>query len=476
MRPLTVIVAIIALASLLLVQSALSAPATQPTGPLGVELQIDGAIGPATSHYIQNGIRYAQQHDAGLILLRIDTPGGLSSAMRDIIKAMLASPVPVVGYVAPSGARAASAGTYILYACQIAAMAPGTNLGAATPVSIGAVSPMPGSHDKSGQSDHSSDNSSASAERRKVVNDATAYIRGLAKLHHRNADWAATAVKHAASLNATQALQKNVVNLVADSTPDLLAALDGKTVKTAAGEVTLQTAGMHLHTVMPDWRENILAVITDPTIAYILLMIGFYGLILEGFNPGSVVPGVVGAICLLLALFAFQMLPVNYSGMALIALGVVLMISEAFAPSGILALGGMAALILGSLMLMDTHAAGYQLPLAIIVGTAIVAGLLTLLIVGLFLHSRRKRVLTGRRGLVGETGEVLEAFSSRGRVWVHGEDWQAKTQTALATGQAVRVTAVTGLVLTVEPATQPFSKSTSFTSSQQPNSGDQNGH
>lgn len=446
----------LALSALLLAGVSLAAPQPASTTRQGVELTIDGAIGPATSQYVTEGIAEAERSDAVIVLLRIDTPGGLSTAMRDIVKAILASRVPVVGYVAPSGARAASAGTYILYATHVAAMAPATNLGAATPVSIGGGSPLPqpGGGGKNDDSDESGEPAadSGSAERHKVINDAVAYIRGLAQRRGRNADWAEQAVREAASLNATEAKQNNVIDLIADSTADLLTAIDGRRVETAAGAVTLATDGLTLRAEEPNWRMRLLAVITNPTVAYILMMIGIYGLILEGFNPGAVAPGVVGAICLLVALFAFQILPVNYAGLGLLLLGVGLMVAEAFAPSfGILGLGGVAAFVFGSIMLMDTGVPGYEVPLAIIGGVAAAAALLMLLIITLFMRSRSRRVVTGSEGLVGARGEALNDFTERGRVFLHGEDWQAVTRQPVRAGQPVRVTAVEGLTVTVIP-------------------------
>lgn len=429
----------------------------------GVALTVEGPIGPATTGYVEQGIAAAEREGAELVLLRIDTPGGLDQAMRDIVKLVLGAGVPVVGYVSPSGARAASAGTYILYATHIAAMAPATSLGAATPVSIGGGGggplPSPGGDEKpAGEEDDAAKEDTPTADnetamRRKVVNDAVAYIRGLAERRGRNADWAERAVREGVSLSADEAVEQNVVDLVAESTGALLAAIDGRKVALAGGEVTLETEGLTLNEREPDWRMKLLAVITNPTVAYILMMIGIYGLILEGYNPGSFVPGVTGAICLLLALFAFQILPVNFAGLALIGLGIALMIAEAFAPSfGVLGLGGVAAFVFGSIMLMDTGVPGYEVPFAIIGATATAAALVMFLIVALFMRSRARRVATGREGMVGAVGEALDDFDRRGRVFVHGENWQATATAPVARGQAVRVTDVQGLTLTVTPA------------------------
>lgn len=451
MRFLSGLICLIALAS-----------ATAAGAGQGVVLTIEGPIGPATTGYIERGIEQAESEGADLVLLRIDTPGGLDQAMRDIVQAVLGARIPVIGYVSPSGARAASAGTYILYATHIAAMAPATSLGAATPVSIGGGGgplPSPGG-------DKPSDGETAEKEppvadnetamRRKVVNDAVAYIRGLAERRGRNADWAEKAVREGASLSADEAVGRNVVDLVAENERALLAAVDGRKLTVAGREIQLDTAELTLVEREPDWRMKLLAVITNPTVAYILMMIGIYGLILEGYNPGSFVPGVVGAICLLLALFAFQILPVNFAGLALIGLGIALMIAEAFAPSfGILGLGGVAGFVFGSIMLMDTGVPGYEVPMAIIGATATAAALVMFLIIALFMRSRSRRVATGREGMVGAVGEALSDFDGRGRVFVHGEDWRAVATVPVRRGQAVRVTDVEGLTLTVVPMDNP---------------------
>lgn len=418
-----------------------------------VVLTIDGPIGPATSDYVVQGLDAAQRQDAGLVLLQLDTPGGLDTAMREIIKAILASPVPVVAYVSPPGARAASAGTYILYAAHVSAMAPATNLGAATPVNLGGSKP---SAPEPIQSDNP-DVDNESSKRRKMVNDAVAYIRGLAERRARNADWAEQAVRSGTSIGAQEAVDRNVVDLIADDSSQLLAAINNREIKTSAGIVTLNTTGMALQNRSPDWRMQLLAIITHPTVAYILLMIGIYGLILEGYSPGALVPGIVGAISLLTALFAFQVIPVNFAGLGLLALGLILMVAEAFAPSfGVLGLGGVAAFAFGSIMLMDTGVPGYGAPLAVIAAVAISGALLMFLIVALFLRSRKQPITTGREGLIGSHAEAMEDFGQRGWVLAHGERWQAISAVPVTAGAQLRITAVDSLTLTVEPTTRPF--------------------
>ena len=432
-------------------------------------IEIDGPIGPAISNHVVKSLETAAARDAHLVVLRIDTPGGLDASMRDVVKAILASPVPVIGYVGPSGARAASAGTYILYATHHAAMAPATNLGAATPVAIGGAPKMPqypsGEQDKkknSKQEESGTDTAGAAApgnaSERKAVNDAVAYIRSLAERRGRNADWAEQAVRSGASLSAVKALESNVIETVAENITALLRELDGATLTTAAGEVTLQTGGLTLTTLEPDWRTELLAIITSPTVAYLLLMIGIYGLILEGYSPGAMVPGVIGAICLLLALFALQLLPVNYTGLALIILGLVLMIAEGFMPSfGILGFGGVAAFVIGSIMLLDTDVPGYQVPLALIAGIATAAVLLIGVTMYLLLRSRQRAVVTGRETLVGATVEAIDDFTGEGSVWYQGERWAAHCAQPVQQGEQLTVTARDGLRLTVEPAAQPRS-------------------
>lgn len=422
--------------------------------------QISGPIGPATASHMQQALAAAQAQQAQLLLVRLDTPGGLDSAMRDIIKAIIGAPLPVALYVAPSGARAASAGTYMLYAAHIAAMAPGTNLGAATPVQIGGGMPLGGRRpapdegeaDPDAEPGQDKQPSTPDAMQHKLVNDAVAYIRSLAELRGRNADWAEQAVREAASLSAQQALEHNVIDLLAASDADLLRQLDGRTVQLTAGPVTLATADAMLQDFEPDWRTRLLAVLTNPSVTYILLLIGIYGLFFEFASPGGVVPGVVGAIALLLALYGLQMLPVNYAGLGLILLGVGLMLGEAFAPSfGALGIGGTVALVIGSIILIDTEAPGFGIPLTLIGAVAACSLLLFTFVLGALWRARRGRVVSGGEALIRATGTAAEDFSGDGHVWLHGERWAAHCAVPLRAGQPVRVRERRGLLLMVEP-------------------------
>ncbi len=441
----------------LLLSLAGAAHAESAAGGTAALIEVDGAIGPATSQYFKQASEEAAAKGAKLIILRLDTPGGLDEAMRDIIKQILASELPVVAFVAPSGARAASAGTYILYASHVAAMAPATNLGAATPVPVlgsppaGTPEPEPA---KPGQKPQElpSVRPSGEAMERKVVNDAAAYIRGLAEQHGRNADWAERAVREGVSLAAEDALKLRVIDLVCADLPDLLQKLDGRKVKLASGPATLHTKGLAVERIEPTWRLKFLAVITNPAVAYILLLLGIYGLLLEGYSPGAILPGVVGGICLLLALYAFQILPINYVGLALIALGIAMIVAETFVPSmGVLGIGGVIAFVAGSIMLMDTGVPGYGVPLGIVGGIAAAAAGVVLLTAVLLVRSRKRSVVTGQEAMLHTAAEALEDFRNEGWVLMAGERWRARCATAVARGQPLRVVRVEGLLLTVEP-------------------------
>lgn len=421
-----------------------------------VMIEIRDAIGPATSDFFVRSLAEAKSRGAPLFIVQLDTPGGLDSAMRDMIKATIASPVPVVIYVAPSGARAASAGTYLLYASHVAAMAPATNLGAATPVQIGGgpppSKPEPKEGDEKDAEKEPTTEAPGSAVERKAINDSIAYIRGLAELRGRNVEWAENAVKSAASLSARAALERNVIDIVAEDLDDLLRQMDGRTVKVSTGEIRLATSSLGVERIETDWRTELLSVITNPNVAYLLMLIGVYGLLLEGYNPGAVLPGVVGGICLLLALYAFQVLSVNYAGLALMLLGISLIIAEAFAPSfGALGLGGIIAFVIGSVILMDSDVPGFQIARSLIGGIAAAGGVVMLFMVSYFARARRRPVKTGVEQLLSERVVALKDFERDGPVRMHGEIWNAIASAPVKEGQILRVTAVDGLVLHVAP-------------------------
>lgn len=413
-------------------------------------IDIKGAIGPATADHMIRGIEQANDAGAELVILRIDTPGGLDSAMRGMIKAILASAVPVIGYVAPGGARAASAGTYLLYATHIAAMAPGTNLGAATPVQIGApsVPKLPG--------DKSDDKETAAVEpatamERKIINDAAAYIQSLAQLRNRNAIWAEKAVRGGASLSAQDALKQEVIDLMADSVEQLLQQVQGREVNVNGKTLSINTEGLAVYFHRADWRSEFLSVITDPNVAYMLMLIGIYGLIFEFSNPGLGVPGIIGAVCLLLALYAFQVLPVSYAGVALMALGIGLMTAEAFAPSfGILGLGGIIAFVVGSIILMDTELPGYQIAMPMIVAFAVFNAGVLIFALGLVLKARRRQVVTGLDRLKGHSAVVESLHEGEALVRLDGELWQVHCDDLLAVDDIVTVAELDGVTLIVE--------------------------
>jgi membrane-bound serine protease (ClpP class) len=432
-------------------------------------LDVQGPIGPATRDFIDRSIAKATERSAGLLIIRMDTPGGLDASTRDIIKSILNSAVPVATFVAPEGARAASAGTYILYASHIAAMSPASNVGAATPVAIiGGSSPSGKEKPYREQSDgQSSEEDAAGTEEqqppeakpdsgnpmtRKAVNDSVAYIKGLAAKRGRNAEWAERAVRDAESITSAEALELGVIDFIASSLEDLLAQADGMTVDLNGKEFLLETNGLKLEWLQPDWRNEILAVITSPTIAYLLLLIGVYGLILEGYNPGAILPGVVGAISLLMALYAFQMLPVNYAGLGLIVLGIILMIAETQAPSfGALGFGGIIAMVIGSIILIDTDVPGFVVSRALIGSIAMASALGLMAIIAMAVKSRNRPLVAGREQLVGTTGVALESFGREGHIFAHGERWAAISQEPVNKDQEVTITGLDGLTLMVSP-------------------------
>jgi len=432
-----------------------SLASAQPVAPVVVLVQT-GAIGPASAEYLHRGLEKAAELNAQLVIIQMDTPGGLDTSMRAIIKDILASPVPVATFVAPNGARAASAGTYILYASHIAAMAPATNLGAATPIAIGEPGDAGESKRKSAKGKDAERDPGAPSTRdtlaRKQMNDAAAFIRGLAQLRGRNADWADKAVREAVSLSAQEALKIKVIDLIAEDVPQLLKQIEGRKVSALGHEWRLATAGAETVEYQPDWRSRLLMVITDPSIAYILLLVGIYGLLFEFYSPGFVAPGVIGGICLLVALFALHLLPVSYTGVALIALGVGLLVTEHFvAGFGILGFGGIVAFVIGSIMLIDTDAPGFSIPLPLIATATAASALLLLVALNLALKARKRPVVSGREQMMGATGEIVEDTGRETYARIHGEVWEVRSMGPLNRGEIVRVTGIEGLVLVVEP-------------------------
>jgi membrane-bound serine protease (ClpP class) len=458
-------------AALVAIGLGLLALRSETAAPTAILLEVRGAIGPASADYVLRGIASAEERGATLVVLRLDTPGGLDSSMRDIIQGILAAEIPVVTYVTPHGARAASAGTYILYASHIAAMAPATTLGAATPVQIGGVPdpfsepqkpPEQGAEKTPAKDGGASTDKNANGNRTpvpigdamsaKAINDAAAYIRGLAAMRGRNADWAERAVREAASLSSDEALAQHVIDVVATDVGDLLRQIDGRQVAVASGTATIHSKELTVEAIDPDWRTQILAILTDPNVAIILMMIGIYGMIFEFMNPGAVLPGVIGAIALLLALYALNVLPVNFAGLGLIVVGVILMVSETFVVShGILAIGGAVAFLIGATILFDSDVPGLALSWPVIVFVLGLGSLLFCVVVLMALRSRQRPVVSGREEMIGSPGRVVTWADGRGRVSVHGEQWQAVSTAPLMPGQAVRIVALRDLTVTVEP-------------------------
>jgi membrane-bound serine protease (ClpP class) len=434
------------------------AVATASAAEKAVILEIDGAIGPASAEYVVRELRELTPGDTGLVILRMNTPGGLDTSMREIIAAILAAPVPVATYVAPSGARAASAGTYITYACAIAAMAPGTNIGAATPIQLGGPpepqrpNPQRPAGGEEGKTPEGAGTEPTDTETRKVINDAVAYIRSLAELNGRNADWATEAVRRAVSIPASEALERHVIDVIADDVPDLLRKIDGRSVTVAGKNRQLKTADLEIVVRPPDWRTRLLAIITNPNIALILMLAGVWGLVFELTSPGAVIPGVLGAISLLVALFALNLLPVSFAGVGLLLLGIGLMIAEAHIGAfGLLGIAGIAAFVIGAIMMFPSKAPGFAISLPVLAGVTIVTSSLFLIVLGLLLRSRRRPIVTGNEALIGAEGETVAWQGVEGRVRIRGEIWRARASRPLEPGNRIKVLEREGLVLTVEP-------------------------
>lgn len=444
-----------------------SAPESKPNGIKQAKLLVlDGSVNPGTAHYLVSNIQSAPEQGYDLIIIQMNTPGGLDLAMRDIIRAILLSEIPVATYVYPPGSRAASAGTYILYASHISSMAPATNLGAATPVSIGGM-PNPSSPDKKekeasnkdsdaegdrGENKESPQASNQNAMHKKIINDAEAYLRSLATYHGRNIDWVKNAVREGESLTSKEALEIGVIDLIAHNPQQLLSQSDQRQVRLPSGQQALDTQGMTITTVEPSWKMQLLSIISDPNIAYILLLFGIYGLIFEGYNPGTFVPGVIGAICLLLAFYALQILPVNYVAASLLVLGIALLVVEAFAPSfGILGVGGIVAFLFGSFLLFNEPETGIAVAIPILIAVTIVSVVLLSFVLSLAIRAKQQPVVSGREELLQEIGIVREDFSGEGWIHICGETWKAHSDQPLKAGQQVTVIAVNDLDLNVVP-------------------------
>ncbi|RWF33869.1 MAG: nodulation protein NfeD [Mesorhizobium sp.] len=436
------------LAAAFLAAAVVSPFSSTGSGKVALSVAIDGAIGPASTRQLEEALDTAAKRDAAVLILQLNTPGGLVTSMREMIAAILASPVPVIGYVAPAGGHAASAGTYILYATHVAAMAPGTNLGAATPVELGGLPSLPGGEKDKDQKD-ATGRPAGDAMMAKVTNDAVALIRSLAELRGRNGDWGEKAVREAASLSASAALQEHVIDFVARDTTELLQLADGRTVDVAGKKQVLATDGLQVETLEPGWFIRLLAVITDPNVAVILMLVGVYGIIFEFTSPGAVAPGVIGTICLVLGLYALNLLPINYAGLALMLLGIAFLAVEAFNPTVVLGLGGVAAFLLGSALLLKVEGPGFAMSWAVI-GPAAALTLGLALLTGTYVWAARKSPpRVGGEAMRGLPVEILDWQGGEGHVLALGERWRARADEPVAPGDSVEVTDVGDLVLTV---------------------------
>lgn len=406
-----------------------------------IKLEIKGTIGPASSYYLKEGMRSAIEKNAQMMLIELDTPGGLSSSMREMIQEITNSTFPVIIYVSPKGARAASAGTYLLYASHVAVMAPGTNLGAATPVNLMPTPKIPDLN-----------TCVPSTLEKKAINDAKAYIKSLAELNDRNVSWALEAVEDAKSISAKDALRFGVIDLMADDTYELLEKLEGRSVTLSGKSLTLRTKGALIQNFEADWKTRFLSTVTDPNIAYIFLLIAIYGIFFELMNPGAVFPGVIGVISGVIALYALNMIPFNYAGLLLIILGIAFMVAEVLiAGFGILGIGGVAAFAFGSLLLFDAQTLGSGVSIPLIFAFSLVSLVFFIFVLRFVLRSRSIKIVTGMDEMVGATAEVLETMKDKYRVRCHGEIWYAKSDSVLEIGQNVRVESLSGLVLHVNP-------------------------
>jgi membrane-bound serine protease (ClpP class) len=439
---------------------------------------VDGAISPVSADYIEGQVEKAQADGFDLVVLQLDTPGGLVTSTRQIVKVILGSRIPIAVYVAPPGARAASAGVFITMAGHVAAMAPGTNIGAAHPVNMGGGNPLVPKEEKkdAGRSTQDAEDNKENKEKgseletqnsepeseapasndadvmgQKILNDTVAFARSIAERQGRNADWAEKAVRESVSVTEKEALALNVIDIIAEDMDELLAAMDGMTVTVSGEELVLAVKGATVVERPMGFRHRVLSALSDPNVAYILMMLGIYGLFFELANPGVILPGVLGGIFLILAFFSFHVIPFNYTGFLLILVAVILFILEVKVVSyGMLTIGGIASLFLGSIMLFDSAEPYYKLSISLVVGVTIFTALFFIVGLGIAIRIHRRKPTTGVEGLVGESGVATTALAPEGTIKVHGEIWKGISDGNIEAGSRVRVTAVKGMLLTVE--------------------------